>query len=149
MDKELASVTITDNTDEVLELLADAVEKALVAIGIQAEANAVEEITKSVYETPESPNYKRTGRLRNSITWAMKGMEGKSVEYQDDEGNMFSDTLGSGGEENTVYVGTNVSYAPVVELGTSKRRPKPFLRPAVDNYKEQYRDILKEALKNG
>lgn len=29
-----------------------------------------------------------------------------------------------------VEVGTNVEYAPFVEFGTSRQRPRPFLRPA-------------------
>jgi len=149
MAKEVVSFDITDNSEQVLKAFEEAVQKALVAIGIEAEANAVTEITKSVYETPESPGYKRTGRLRNSITWAVKGMEGQTRQYSDDEGNMFTDTIGEGAEEHAVYVGTNVSYAAIVELGTSKRRAKPYLRPAVDNYKDRYREILQEALKNG
>jgi phage gpG-like protein len=51
----------------------------------------------------------RTGRLRSSITWAVG-----------------EDTLGL-----YVDIGTNVEYAPYVELGTSHARPYPFLRPAL------------------
>ena len=61
-----------------------------------------------------------TGNLRNSIT------------HQNDK--------------DTVYIGTNVEYAPYVELGTSKMRARPFLKPAVENYGEQYKDLLKQAM---
>ena len=42
------------------------------------------------------------------------------------------------------YIGTNVEYAPIVELGTSKRKPKPYLKPAIQQHMNEYNDILKE-----
>lgn len=50
-----------------------------------------------------------TGRLRNSITHAMLG-------------------------GSAVAIGTNVEYAPHVELGTSKQRKQPFLAPAASEH---------------
>ena len=49
--------------------------------------------------------------------------------------------------ENAVIVGTNVEYAPYVELGTSRQTPQPFLRPAASDHADEYRDILKRTLK--
>lgn len=63
-----------------------------------------------------------TGRLRNSISHA--------VNYFD------------------AYIGTNVEYAPYVELGTSKRKAHPYLKPAVENHISEYRDIVDDALKS-
>ena len=34
-------------------------------------------------------------------------------------------------EEKRVIIYNNVEYAPHVELGTSRQRPQPYLRPAV------------------
>ena len=62
-----------------------------------------------------------TGRLRNSISHA-----------RDDE---------------AAYIGTNVEYAPYVELGTSRMKPRPFLTPAAQDHAEEYRDIIEAALK--
>ena len=45
-----------------------------------------------------------------------------------------------------VYIGTNVEYAPYVELGTSKQKAQPFLRPAATEHGNQYRQVLKDAL---
>lgn len=51
----------------------------------------------------------RTGRLRGSITWRLG-----------------EDVLGPYAD-----IGTNVFYAPFVELGTSRAPAYPFLRPAL------------------
>lgn len=90
-----------------------------------------------------------TGNLRNSIT------------HQVDEA------------ESAVYIGTNVGYAPYVELGTGKYaeggRPtpwvyqddngnwhwtagnpaQPFLAPAVKDHAQTYRNIIEDEMKNG
>lgn len=51
--------------------------------------------------------------------------------------------------DNAVYIGTNVEYAPHVELGTSRQKAQPFLRPAASEHGEQYRQVLKKALGGG
>lgn len=118
-------VTLTSNKDEILEALGEQLGQAMIAIGMAAESNAKQEITKAVYDTPESKSgYVRTGRLRNSITYGV-------------------DT-----SEPAVYIGSNVEYAPYVELGTSKMRARPYLKPAVENYGEQYKDLLEQAMKS-
>lgn len=66
-----------------------------------------------------------TGNLRGSIT------------YEVDAG------------DSAVYIGTNVEYAPYVELGTSRQKAQPFLRPAASEHGEQYRQVLKKALGGG
>lgn len=118
-------VTLTSNKDEILEALGEQLGQAMIAIGMAAESNAKQEITKAVYDTPESKSgYIRTGRLRNSITYGV-------------------DT-----SEPAVYIGSNVEYAPYVELGTSKMRARPFLKPAVENYAGEYKDLLEQAMKS-
>lgn len=64
-----------------------------------------------------------TGRLRNSITHAVSGV--------------------------TVYIGTNVEYAPYVEMGTVNTKAQPFLRPAVSGHSKQYKEIIENELKKG
>ena len=51
--------------------------------------------------------------------------------------------------DNAVYIGTNVEYAPHVELGTSRQKAQPFLRPAASEHGEQYRRVLEKALGGG
>ena len=51
-------------------------------------------------------------------------------------------------EEETVYIGTNVEYAPYQELGTRFQPGTPFLRPAIDNHLDEYKQIVEEGLKS-
>lgn len=51
--------------------------------------------------------------------------------------------------DDAVYIGTNVDYAPHVELGTSRQKAQPFLRPAASEHGAQYRQVLKKALGGG
>ena len=84
---------------------------------------------------------KDTGRLQNSISHAQV-------------------------DERTEVIGTNVEYAPFVELGHHqtpgryvpaigkrlKREwipPQPFLRPAVENHAEEYKRIFENELRKG
>lgn len=66
-----------------------------------------------------------TGNLRGSITYEVDAAD------------------------NAVYIGTNVEYAPYVELGTSRQKAQPFLRPAASEHGAQYRRVLKKALGGG
>lgn len=65
-----------------------------------------------------------TGRLRNSI------------DYEVDS------------SEDAVYVGTDVNYSGYVELGTSRQKPQPYLRPAVSDHIDEYRAIVKRNLES-
>lgn len=49
--------------------------------------------------------------------------------------------------EKACYVGTNVEYAPYVELGTYKQSAQPYLKPAIANYAETYKMIIERELK--
>lgn len=132
---------VKNATDEMLEAAAE-------AIGQRMESHAKLYVTAGVYQSPEGW-YVRTGNLRNRIT---------HDKQQDSDGNVI------------IMVGTNLEYAPYVELGTgihaeggdgrktpwryqdSKGNwhttrgmpPRPFLRPAVERHKEEYRGVLKD-----
>ena len=132
------STNLIDNTKAVLEALDKQIERALIAVGHAAESNAKQHITdmKAV----------DTGRLRGSITWATRSNEGKEYTYKDKDGKQFSDKIGKGAEKNAVYIGTNVEYAPYIELGSSGRSPRPFLKKASTEHSEEYKKLVKEAL---
>lgn len=129
---------LENNTDEVLQLFDQAVNRSLERNGLQAES----------YATDLAPV--DTGALKNSIT------------HKVDEA------------EKAVYIGTNSEYGVYVELGTGihaeggggrptpwvyrdakgkwhhtrGQEPQPFLRPAINNHKQTYRNIVEDELKN-
>lgn len=51
-------------------------------------------------------------------------------------------------DDSTAYIGTNVEYAAYVEMGTSKSRAKPYLQPAVQDHKEEYKAIFQKYLQD-
>lgn len=129
----MATVDITDNSAEVRAALEQAKARALEIIG-----GKVESYAKGLVPVD-------TGTLRNSITHQVDG--------------------------DTVSIGSAVHYAPYVELGTGKEyspppewmennaprgsgtrrgmRPQPYLRPAVENHRSEYRNIIESELKRG
>lgn len=64
-----------------------------------------------------------TGRLRNSITNAVRT------------------------GEQSVYIGSNVEYAAYVELGTSRMKARPYLKPAATQHSAEYKSLAEQALK--
>lgn len=124
------SFEFTSNVPKVKKITQDAVDKALEKMGGKAETYA-----KKLCPVD-------TGNLRNSITHQR-----------------------STSEVNTELVGTNVEYAPYVELGHNQEagryvaaigkrlvasyvEGKPYIRPAIEDHIEEYRDIAYNELKN-
>lgn len=139
-----------DNSKEVLSSLEDQGEKILTMIGIKAEKYAKALCPVGTSKSTGVKGY-RGGTLRNSITF--------QVEKEKD---------GVG-----LAVGTNVEYAPFVELGTlggfeglppeweSFEAPpskglkkgkgyqaKHFLRDAIQNHLPEYKALIESELKN-
>lgn len=130
-------IDVVDNSALVQEAFHTACLRALERCGMEAEGYAKDLVPVD------------TGRLRNGITHAVAE------------------------NEMAAYVGTNTSYAPYVELGTGKYtdggRPTPwvyqddngnwhwtagnpahpFLKPAVAEHPQTYRNIIEDELKNG
>ena len=130
------SVTIQDHSAEVSAEIKAALLRGLEKCGLTAEGYA-----KKLCPVD-------TGNLRNSITHTV------------DE------------EEPAAYIGSNAEYASYVCLGTGKyaeggrptpwvyqdakgkfhwtagNKAKPFLKPAVADHKERYREIIKSELEN-
>lgn len=63
-----------------------------------------------------------TGRLRNSISHAT-----------DDE---------------AAYIGTNVEYAPCVELGARGRQGKHMLQRAASEHSDEYKKLMEDSMKH-
>lgn len=139
---------IQDNSEEVLAEFKAAITRALVRMGIQAQSYATDLIKPG---TPDS-----TG-----IDGYIGGTLRQSIQAQVDP------------SAQKVYIGTNEEYGPYVELGTGKYaeiggsppwvwvdqngdfhytegvRARPFLRPAINDHKQTYRNIMLDELKNG
>lgn len=128
-------ITLADNSEEVMAAFKQACFRAMERCGLKAEdyANHLAPVD--------------TGALRQSI--------------------------GHRADEKQAVIGTNKDYAPYVELGTGKhttggrptpwayqdekgnwhrtsgQKPQPFLKPAVADHTETYRNIIKDELENG
>ena len=63
-----------------------------------------------------------TGRLRNSIAHAV--------------------------EDKSAYIGTNVEYAPDVELGSRGREGKHMLQRAATEHADEYKRLMEDSMKN-
>ena len=77
-------------------------------------------LTAEGYAKKETPV--DTGRLRNSISHAK--------------------------DENAVYIGTNVEYAPYVELGARGRSGVHMLQRAATEHTVEYKKLLEDSIKN-
>ena len=139
----MSDVHIDDHSDEYMEEVGDALEKALLEIGIHLEGEAKEELSNS-------PKRIDTGLLRNSITYALDGEAAATSTYKADSGNESGSYSGTAPKETdgnrSVIVGTNVEYAIYVHEGTSKMSPNRFLKNALDRNKDQIDAKIKEAL---
>ena len=65
-----------------------------------------------------------------------------------DTGNLRNSITHQQMDENTEVIGTNVEYAPYVELGTIHMGARPYLRPASENHSGEYRRIIEAEMKN-
>ena len=139
--------TVIDNTKLVQEAEEYQIKQALIAIGARVETHA-----KADYVPVD------TGRLKNSITYALAGGTAHKKKYKPNPGKVkgedrytkeYSGVVpeDKDGKVRSVYVGTNVEYAEIVENGTAGRSGVHYLRQAVTNHMEEYRALAKLALK--
>lgn len=135
---------ITDNSDKVMSAKDTAVKKALEAIGIRAEKYAKALCPVGTVESTGKKGY-RGGTLRNSITHEV--------------------------DEDVVTIGSNVEYAPYVELGTGPYfqtppqweqfsstkgsgegtgyvHPRPFLKPAIEDHLDEFKGLAEHIFKS-
>lgn len=147
-----------DRSGEAKAALDAALETAFEAVGIQAEGNV-----KLLVPVD-------TGLLRNSITHAVSGKPPKLDKYESNETHASTPATiraGTAGkklvekrtgtyngnapddEEKAVYIGTNVKYAPYVEMGTSRNKnPKKFLWHGIQDHIDEYKQIFEAELGN-
>ena len=90
---------------------------------------------------------------------AMEIIGGKAESYAKrlcpvDTGNLRNSITHQQLDENTEVIGSNVEYAPFVELGHHTSAGtlvpgRPFLRPAAENHTGEYKRIIEQVMKNG
>ena len=142
----LLAVQFTDNSAKFLAELERAKAKVLETIGQKAEGYAKKLCPVGTEESTGIKGY-RGGTLRNSITHRVMGGD-------------------------TLEVGSNVEYAPYVELGTGPHfvpppewerfeaekgkgvgkayvKPRPYIRPAIEDHRGEYQKIAERELKGG
>ena len=137
------SYTYKDNTDEVLSALEKAKIRGLTAIGMTAEGHAKKKITQAKAVD--------TGRLRNSITFAVSGESANISSYSGDhgeEGGTYSGTAPND-KEKAVYIGTGVKYAAGIETGSHRKAGGVhFLQDAASNHSDEYKRLMEDSMKN-
>lgn len=154
---KMTEVKLTDYSPEVLKQMEEQVLLGLELIGQEAEGNAKGECPVD------------TGLLRNSIAHALageqpsigksyKGTNKKARTYKADKpdkngvvrsGTYTGKTPKKQGE-HSVYIGSNVEYAVDVEFNATKKHDTGkahFLKDAATTHTDQYKEIMKLALK--
>lgn len=139
-------IEFRDNSKEVISFFDKAKHRALEAIGLAAEGHAKKNCPVD------------TGRLRNSITYAVSGYSTHVESYR--RGNVAGGTKKNtldmnteekkmeGEKDDAVYIGTNVEYATFVENGARGREPIHFLRKAATEHTSEYKKLLEDSMKN-
>ena len=77
-------------------------------------------LTAETYAKKSTPVY--TGRLRNSISHAVDG--------------------------EAAYIGSNVEYAPYVELGTNRAKAHHMLQKAATEHSAEYKRLAEDAIQS-
>lgn len=139
------NIEYRDNTEEVLNALEAAIRRGNEAIGMAAEGHAKKRITIA--------GAVDTGRLRNSITYALAGEETHVKSYKANKGGKKRKTYtyegtAEGKKGSGVYIGTNVEYALFVENGAQGRAPVHFLQGAATNHTDQYKKLMADSMKH-
>lgn len=57
--------------------------------------------------------------------------------------------VGSSVDGNTVSIGATSDYAPHVELGTSRQKAQPYLKPAIYENVDEIQSIINKHFKGG
>lgn len=132
-----------DNTGAFQEEAVDAIKEALYICGEKAVGYARKILTANGSVV--------TGLLRNSITYACSGEATAIQDYSAQTGGKSGSYQGKAPEAGErvvkLYLGTNVEYAPHVELGTDHSRAKPYIAPAISNYGSEYKSTIEKYLK--
>lgn len=135
----MANVRIKDNSDKFIKAMHEQVALGLEAIGIDAQRFAVRDCPVD------------TGRLRNSITWAIEGKQGQANMAGKGTAELDDYAKRAEPEKDKMYLGTNVEYAEIQEFGDTidhVNGKAHFLRDAITTHGKRYESIMKNALQD-
>ncbi len=138
MKAKVESITVESHVKEVKEEFHKKMSVILEAIGLEAEGNAITEITNM-----EAVD---TGRLRNSITFVTRDHKGTPNTQPGAPAEKDDYKPLAKAQDGEVCIGTNVEYAPYIELGTYRMGKRPFLGNAISNHLKEYERIMKQGL---
>ena len=146
--------TVKDHTPEAIDAKDEAIERAMEIIGMKLERYAKALCPVGKPETTGIKGY-IGGTLKNSITYVTAKHDGHTVTIGEGQADPRKKLHGgkkdsaSTEEKECVFVGTNVYYAPYVEMGTSKSKkgPRPFIQPALKDHLSEYEHIIRNELK--
>lgn len=116
----MADVTFTSHKDEAIKAVSEAMARALEICGGKAETYAKQLAPVGTPESTGIPGY-HGGTLRNSITHEQL-------------------------DEKTEIIASAVKYSPYVEFGTYKMKARPFMRPAAENHRQEYSQVIEREL---
>lgn len=146
----MMDVKFTDNSDTFIDETQKAVDRVLVALGVHLEGEAKDELNNL-------PIRIDTGRLWGSIVYATdkersKGTgatkKSKYPPHKKPPTDPKDWTPKAIPEKNTLYVGTNVEYAPYVHEGTSRMKPNRFLKNAFVRNEDQIKEYITKEIKD-
>ena len=161
-------ITVHDNSDQIRAAINDPIERGLEKIGLWAEGYAKQlcpvdtgrlrnSITHALDgEAPAISSYhasygSNTHQVRNRQTgqietrrYSATSRNAGVVGYGTYSGTIPKEPEG----QRAVVIGTNVEYAPQIELGRSKQAPTGFLKPAIVSHMDQFKRVLENELKN-
>ncbi len=150
-------IKIVSHTQEAVDAKDEAIERAMVNIGIKMEKYAKASCPTGSPETTGIKGY-IGGTLKNSITYVTATHPGGTISVEEGKASPTKPMHGgkketaSTDEKEVVYVGTNVFYAPYVEFGFTskkgrKKEPRPFIKPALKDHMALYDHIMRNELK--
>lgn len=90
-----------------------------------------DQITEMVYDTPETPTYRRTGFLRASLMASTEAMprlirDNPGVQVNADAGDVILVIAGAD-VGDTIYLGYTAKYGAMVHGGANGRAPRPWV----------------------
>ncbi|HYX06830.1 MAG TPA: HK97 gp10 family phage protein [Bacteroidales bacterium] len=122
------------NDKAVLQMVKQRVNKRLELVGEFVVDRAIFNISGHAGKDLQAVD---TGRLMDSITYATNGYLSKVRSKA-----LAGDGVSKPQEDLTVKIGSNVEYAPYIEIGTSKITSRPFLRTALNENIPEIKQIL-------